>query len=71
MKFTPIQHMQMAALMHRKSQQATTPENRKKLAELVEAHRKIAKIRAEKAKPAECPRKLNRHKRKMRRRGPE
>jgi hypothetical protein len=53
MKFTPSQQMQMVALMHRKSQQVTTPENRKKLTELVEAHRKIAKIRAGKAKRAE------------------
>jgi hypothetical protein len=53
MKFTPDQHMQMAALMHRKSQQATTPENRKKLAELAEAHRHIAQVRAKKAKPDE------------------
>jgi hypothetical protein len=58
MKLTPGQHMQMAALMHRKSQQATTPENRKKLAELAEAHRHIAQVRAKKApakkaKPAE------------------
>jgi hypothetical protein len=44
--------MQLAALMHGKSQQAK-PENRKKLAELAEAHRHIAHVRAEKAKPAE------------------
>jgi hypothetical protein len=33
----PSQHMQMAALMHRKSQQASTPENRQRLAELAPA----------------------------------
>jgi hypothetical protein len=36
--------MKMAALMHRKSQNATTPENRKKLAELADGHRKIARL---------------------------
>jgi hypothetical protein len=50
---SPVEHMKLAALMHRKSQQATTPENRKKLAELAEAHRHIAQVRAKKAKPAE------------------
>jgi hypothetical protein len=37
----------MAALMHRKSREAK-PENRNRLAELAEAHRKIARIRAKK-----------------------
>jgi hypothetical protein len=53
MILTPSQHMKLAALMHRKSQQASKPENRNKLAELAVAHRKIAKVRAEKAKAAQ------------------
>jgi len=58
MKFTPVQHMQMAALMHRKSQQAPTAKNRKGLAELAEGHRKLARKASErmttkKAEPAE------------------
>jgi hypothetical protein len=52
-RLTPGQHMQLAALMHTKSQQAKKPENRKKLTELAEAHRQIAQVRSEKAKPAE------------------
>lgn len=44
--------MKMAALMHGKSEKATKPENRKKLAELADAHRKIAQTRAKKANPA-------------------
>ena len=48
MKLSASQHMQMAALMHRLSQKASKPENRKKLAELASAHRTIARIRAEK-----------------------
>jgi hypothetical protein len=35
---------EVAALMDRRWQQASKPENRKKLAELADAHRKIAKI---------------------------
>ena len=45
-RLTPGQHMQLAALMHTKSQQTSTPENRKKFAELAVAYRKIAKLRA-------------------------
>jgi hypothetical protein len=44
---------EVAALMHRRSQQASKPENRKNLARLADAHRKIAMVRAGKAKPAQ------------------
>jgi hypothetical protein len=53
MKLTPVQHMKMAALMHGKSEKATKPENRKKLAVLADAHRKIAQTGAKKANPAQ------------------
>ncbi len=51
-QLTPGQHMRLAALMQTKSQQAK-PENRTKLAELADAHRHIAQVRAKKAKLVE------------------
>jgi hypothetical protein len=42
--------------MHGKSEKATKPENRKKLAELADAHRKIAQIRAKKVNLAQSER---------------